>query len=91
MGKSSKEKMNTIPFTVTMEPTNTIVLVEGVEVRVWEGKTSTGIPVHCLVSHIAVKSVEDQVEFLKHLSLHSPISFKKPSHSIEEGEVAEKS
>lgn len=39
---------------VTLESTTKIVEFDGVPARLWEGKTSTGIRVHCFVTRIAI-------------------------------------
>ncbi len=37
-----------------IENTTKIVEVNGVPARVWEGKTESGIEVHCLITRVAV-------------------------------------
>lgn len=39
---------------IEVESTTKTVEMNGVEARVWEGKTDTGIPVHCFITRIAV-------------------------------------
>jgi hypothetical protein len=41
---------------ITIENTSKIVTLNGVPARIWEGKTESGIPVHCFVTRIAVAS-----------------------------------
>jgi len=53
---------------VTLESTSKVVDIRfpsGVDVpaRVWEGKTDTGIPVHCFITRVAVGRNEDQSQF----------------------------
>jgi hypothetical protein len=44
---------------ITIESTDTLVtlVVNGAEVpaRMWQGETSSGIPIHCFVTRVAVK------------------------------------
>lgn len=42
---------------ITLESTTTLVDVQGVPARVWEGQTESGIPVTCLVTRIATPDV----------------------------------
>lgn len=46
---------------VTLEPTDKVVTLEGVEARVWQGVTDTGTPVHAYITRIAVP-VDDPEE-----------------------------
>lgn len=52
-------------MTITIHPTNKIVQLAGadeqtgVPARVWEGKTDTGIYVHCFITRIAVSNDEN--------------------------------
>jgi hypothetical protein len=39
---------------ITIRSTTKIVEVNGVPARIWEGVTSTGVPIHCLITRIAV-------------------------------------
>ena len=44
-----------------LRPTSKIVLlqdaatVDGIEARIWQGKTATGIPVHAIITRVAVE------------------------------------
>jgi hypothetical protein len=42
------------PMKITIESTTKKVLVDGVEARIWEGLTDSGVPIHCYVTRIAV-------------------------------------
>jgi hypothetical protein len=42
-----------------IESTSKIVEVNGVPARIWEGITSTAIPVHCYIARVAVKEGMD--------------------------------
>jgi hypothetical protein len=53
---------------VTIQSTSKIVELDGVLVRVWEGITSTGIPVHCFITRIAVNNDENQAQFQQELT-----------------------
>ena len=44
---------------IEIENTDKIVEVSGVPARVWEGKTSSGIPVHCFVTRIIPQTNKD--------------------------------
>jgi hypothetical protein len=39
---------------IIIENTSKMVELNGVPARVWEGETSTGIPVHCFITRIAI-------------------------------------
>jgi hypothetical protein len=52
---------------ITIESTTKIVEVNGVPARVWEGKTDTGIELHCFVTRIAVNKTDDASQFEKEL------------------------
>jgi hypothetical protein len=61
---------------ITIESTSKIVnvssvsdarAVNGVDARVWEGHTESGIPVHCFVTRIAVHRSEDASQFEREL------------------------
>jgi len=43
---------------ITIKNTTKIVELNGVPARVWEGETSTGVPVHCFITRIAVHKNE---------------------------------
>lgn len=46
----------------------TLITAKGeILVRVWEGKTASGIPVHCYITRIAVASGVDSREFDREL------------------------
>lgn len=50
-------------MTITIRNTTKIVTVDGVKARIWEGKTSSGIDVHCFVTRIAAVDAKDISEF----------------------------
>lgn len=40
-------------MTITIHNTNKIVLLNGKQVRIWEGETESGIKIHCYMALIA--------------------------------------
>lgn len=63
---------------VTIESTTKMVHLNGVPTRVWEGKTESGIPVHCFITRIAVKKDQPATEFEKEL-----LECKAPSPEVQ--------
>ncbi len=67
-------------MTITIENTTRTVQVHtslqwyGVQARIWEGRTESGIPVICAVISVAVADTERQVEFEKELTATRPPS-----------------
>jgi hypothetical protein len=59
---------------IAIESTAKVVNLNGVPARIWEGKTETGIPVHCYVTRIAVARDEDCSQFERELQEHRPPS-----------------
>lgn len=43
---------------ITIESTNKVVELDGVPARIWEGKTDSGIKVHCFITRIAIDKNE---------------------------------
>jgi hypothetical protein len=64
---------------IEIESTTKIVFLNGVRARIWEGKTESGIPMHCYVTLIAAQKDLDVSEFEKELEGH-----RVPSPEIEE-------
>ena len=57
-----------------IESTTKIVTLNGLPARVWEGRTGSGIPVHCYITRIAVKEglpATAYLEFEKELAEQS--------------------
>ncbi len=52
---------------ITLRPTTKIVTVNGVEARIWEGWTSTGIRLDAYITRVRVSLLLDQAEFEKEL------------------------
>lgn len=52
---------------ITITSTDKIVELNGVPARLWEGHTSSGIPVHCFVTRIAVPLDADHAQFEREL------------------------
>jgi hypothetical protein len=47
-----------------------------VPARIWEGKTDSGIPVHCYITRIAVHNSQDQSQFERELEEQKQPSFE---------------
>lgn len=62
---------------IEIESTAKIVELDGVPARVWEGRTSTGIPVHCFVTRIAVAHDQQHAEFEREL-----LACRRPSLDV---------
>jgi len=50
-----------------IEGTTKIVDLNGVPARVWEGRTESGIPVHCFITRVAVHNSADHTQFEQEL------------------------
>lgn len=50
-------------MTITIESTTLLVRADGVECRVWEGQTASGIKVQCLIARIAAHKDSDLTQF----------------------------
>lgn len=48
---------------ITLESTSQVVHVDGVEARVWEGKTESGIPLTAFITRVAVAVEDDCRQF----------------------------
>lgn len=59
---------------ITIESTSKIVLANGIQCRVWEGQTESGIKVECLIPRIAARKGQDLSQFEKELEECSPPS-----------------
>jgi len=55
---------------IEVESTTKIVQINNAPARIWEGKTESGIPVHCYVTRIAVQNGLDTSEFERELQEH---------------------
>ena len=56
-----------------------------VPARIWEGKTASGIPVHCYITRIAIAEGLETTEFARELREQrapSPVAGKIPSRLI---------
>ncbi len=65
-------------MTITIESTTKIVELNGIQCRIWEGQTSSGIAVHCYIPRVAVRNDLDQSQFEAEL-----VECRKPSFEIE--------
>ena len=52
---------------IEIESTEKIVELNGVQTRVWDGKTDSGIPVHCFMVRISPQTHENIEQFEKEL------------------------
>jgi hypothetical protein len=59
---------------ITIENTSLLVEINGQLARVWEGKTESGIAVHCAITRIAVHRNDDATEFENELVEMTPPS-----------------
>lgn len=59
---------------VTLESTTKLVNVNGVQCRIWEGKTANGIPMHAYIVRVAVANPLDATEFERDLKECKPPS-----------------
>jgi hypothetical protein len=59
---------------VTLHSTTKIVTINGVEPRIWEGHTDSGIACHAYISRIACEKHADAKEFEADLQEHDPPS-----------------
>lgn len=60
---------------IQIESTEKIVTLNGVPARIWEGRTDSGIKVHCFITRIAIdKDETNQEQFQKELQEHRPPS-----------------
>ncbi len=66
---------------IQIESTSKIVKLNGLPARVWEGQTTSGIPIHCYVTRIAVEDglpPESYEQFERELQ-----ECRKPSLAVE--------
>jgi hypothetical protein len=56
---------------ITLESTDKIVRLNGVESRVWQGQTESGVPCHAFITLIAVDKTEDHTQFERELTEHT--------------------
>lgn len=61
---------------ITVESTSRIVTVNGVDARIWEGYTESGIPVYCCITRIAVPKGADASQFERELEECRPPSLE---------------
>jgi hypothetical protein len=63
---------------ITVESTTKRVQLNGVQARIWEGTTDTGIPVHVYITRVAVEEGQNQEQFERELEQH-----RAPSPAVE--------
>lgn len=59
-------------MTITIESTSEIVSLNGIDCRVWEGETASGIKLQALIPRIAVHKDQDASQFDAELQEQSP-------------------
>lgn len=52
---------------IELESTSTLVHLDGVQCRVWEGKTACGVPIVAFIPRVACKREEDNGELEREL------------------------
>jgi hypothetical protein len=57
---------------ITVEATGKFETVNGVQARLWKGKTESGIEVQCWIALVQVHKDQDQTEFLRELQAVKP-------------------
>ena len=63
---------------ITIESTDKIAKLNGIDCRIWEGHTAAGVPMHCYIARVAVSKAEDVGAFNLELQETRP-----PSREIE--------
>jgi hypothetical protein len=66
---------------ITLEATKKVVEYQGIEVRVWEGRTASGIEVHAFIPRIKVPDtsrLRDVINELQHAKDPSPLVKELP-------------
>lgn len=53
---------------ITIESTNKIVLLDGVQCRVWQGQSEAGVILHCYIPRIAAAPDQDLEAFARELT-----------------------
>jgi hypothetical protein len=60
---------------MTIESTDLIGTVNGVQARIWKGTTERGVKVQVLISRIGVLAGEDEAQFKEELEqVHAPMT-----------------
>jgi len=67
---------------INIESTTKIVELSGVPARVWEGKTESGISVHCFITRIALSENGNTSQFEKELQECKPPSLEVASYPL---------
>ena len=55
---------------ISIESTSRIVIADGIECRIWVGKTEHGIEIECLIPRIAARNGQDLSQFEAELKEH---------------------
>ena len=67
---------------IEIENTDKIVELSGVPARIWEGKTASGIPVHCFVIMISPQTHEGIEDFERELQETKPPSSEVQAYPL---------
>ena len=67
---------------IEIESTEKIVELNGVPARVWDGKTSSGIPVHCFVTRISPQTHDNIEQFEQELQEQKPPTPEIEAYSL---------
>ena len=67
---------------ITIQSTAAITSLNGVQVRLWTGVTSRGIPCKVFVHRVAVQQAEDNSDFERELQEMLPPPHAVPPHLI---------
>ena len=67
---------------ITIESTSKVVTLNGVDARIWEGHTASGIPVHCFITRIGVARDQDTKQFESELEEMKAPSAEVASYSM---------
>lgn len=67
---------------IQLTQTSKIVSLNGVPARIWEGVTSSGIPIHAFITRIAVNKDEDCGQFEAELQQEIPPSTDVASYPL---------
>jgi len=66
---------------IQLESTTKVVELNGVQARVWEGRTASGINVHCFITRLAV-SIDEDPSVHEHFTQELQ-ECKQPSKDVE--------
>ena len=67
---------------IEIESTEKIVELNGMPARIWDGKTDSGIPVHCFITRISPQTHDSIEQFEKELLEQKPPSAEILSYPL---------